>query len=126
MEDSLSIQIFAFFHKIVARRVVDRDNHTLNRKPLKVAIYIPDKPTPGKRSQTKKTKEENEAEEEMEEQQPTSVVKVKGLKRIKSDDTMRYYFENHRRSSGGEILDVTYQEEDEDIVFITFSKPQSE
>ena len=117
----------------VAQRVVNKSEHTLNKRELTVQIHIKptkvQKPTPVKGSKTskfQKNTDSNKTDEEEEESAPTSVVKVKGITKFTSDflTTMRFYFENTRRSGGGDIQEFLHHEEDDDIVLITFSEPE--
>ncbi|XP_053407687.1 uncharacterized protein LOC128559584 [Mercenaria mercenaria] len=54
------------------------------------------------------------------EPEPTKTIKVKGVDKSVSRDLVEFYFENSRRSGGGEIENVMSDEEDEDVIYITF------
>ncbi|XP_060564916.1 protein mono-ADP-ribosyltransferase PARP14-like [Ruditapes philippinarum] len=61
------------------------------------------------------------------EERPTQTidtVKVKGVDKTVSIETLTYYFESKKRSGGGPIVDIRCSEEDENVVFITFESPE--
>ncbi|XP_053389167.1 protein mono-ADP-ribosyltransferase PARP14-like [Mercenaria mercenaria] len=53
-----------------------------------------------------------------------STVKVRGVQKTVTKETLTYYFENEKRSGGGPIESIWSDDEDENVVFITFSKPE--
>ncbi|XP_053393606.1 uncharacterized protein LOC123565062 isoform X2 [Mercenaria mercenaria] len=56
--------------------------------------------------------------------QNVSTVKVRGVQKILTKDILTYYFENEKRSGGGPIQSIWSDDEDENVVFITFSKSE--
>jgi hypothetical protein len=56
--------------------------------------------------------------------QTIDTVKVKGVDKTVSIETLTYYFESKKRSGGGPIVDIRCSEEDENVVFITFESPE--
>lgn len=49
-------------------------------------------------------------------------IEVKGVKPGTSDDTVLFYFENQRRSGGG---DIQHLEREDDVIYITFEDENS-
>ena len=90
------------FSVIVANRVVQRDKHTLNGATLDVSIEVPD--TCKKDGKT---------------------VMVTGLATKTTEDSILNYFENKRRSGGGEVENVDFQH-DKGVAFVTFEDANGE
>ncbi|XP_053389200.1 protein mono-ADP-ribosyltransferase PARP14-like, partial [Mercenaria mercenaria] len=53
-----------------------------------------------------------------------STVKVKGVQTTVTKETLEHYFENEKRSGGGPIESIWNDDEDENVVFITFLKSE--
>ena len=95
----------------VAHRVVERGQHKVAGTTVEVSLYEP------VRGQRKNAKVVGEEEDEA----PICSIKVKGISRVHSLDTLEYYFENTRRSGGGTITKFeTYEEED--FAYVTFEE----
>ena len=54
-----------------------------------------------------------------EDEEPLCSIKVTGVSKIGSKDTMEYYFENQKRSGGGSIKLLEVHKE-EDYAYVTF------
>ena len=87
-----------FFSSLVANRVVARDKHTLNGATLDVSLEICDS----------SSDEENR-----------KTIKVADLAGNTTEDSILNYFENERRSGGGEVETVELQS-DTGVAFVTF------
>ena len=81
---------------IVAQRVVEHDQHILNGATLHVSLELLDNA-----ENTSKT------------------IQITGLTAQSTEDSIRNYFENERRSGGGEVEAVTFRPE-ENVAFVTF------
>lgn len=97
----------------VARRVVNRPEHRIKKETLSVALHFPD---------TNATELIPEQIELGKVQDAMCTVKVTGLKELTSRESVELYFKNAQRSNGGEIKDITYDEENADIAYITFAE----
>ena len=53
-------------------------------------------------------------------------IKIHGVDKTVSMDTLTYYFESKRRSGGGPIISIRRDDGDEDVVFITFESSEGE
>ena len=84
------------FSVIVANRVVQRDKHTLNGATLDVSIEISNNCKEGGKT-----------------------IMVTGLAAKTTKDSILNYFENKRRSGGGEVENVEFQR-DKRVAFVTF------
>ena len=82
---------------LVANRVVARDKHTLNGATLDVSFEMRD------------------SDEEM-----GKTIKVAGLAANTTEDSVLNYFENKRRSGGGEVETVELRS-DTGVAFVTFN-----
>ncbi|XP_053407776.1 protein mono-ADP-ribosyltransferase PARP14-like isoform X2 [Mercenaria mercenaria] len=101
--------LITFENEEVARRVEERVAHVVRKEKLNVALHVPTKLS----KKLDKTKEEDEPE-------PPKTIKVKGVDKSASRDTVEFYFENSRQSGGGDIETIKSYEEDEDVIYITF------
>ena len=81
---------------IVANRVVQREKHTLNGATLDVSLENPDR-----NKDVEKT------------------IKITGLAPKTTKDSIWNYFENKRRSGGGEVESLDFQS-DTGVAFVTF------
>ena len=86
----------SFIPSIVANRVVAGDKHTLNGATLDVSLEVR-----GRREEKSKT------------------IKVAGLPTSTTKDSIWNYFENKRRSGGGEVETVDMKLE-AGVAFVTF------
>ena len=75
----------------VVPRVLNKQ-HSLDQSPLKVKVHSPETSSSTGQPKTPAT------------------VRVQGLSRGASADTLYDYFENRRRSGGGEVVDVQSEE----------------
>ena len=103
------------FHYLVAQRVVEKGNHVIKNEKLGVQVHIP----------SKKTKKSKDMDDEPE-PEPPKIIKVKGVDKSASRDTLEFYFENSRRSGGGEIEAVKSDDEDDDVIYITFKSSEGD
>ena len=92
------------FHFSAARRVADRGEHTVEGQTLQVTLLEPIRHT---------TSSQGDDDE------PFCSIKVTGVSKIESKDTMEYYFENQKRSGGGSIRLLEVNKE-EDYAYVTF------
>jgi len=118
----------------VAKRVVERGNHKLRSKPLNVKLFIPKRSTKQKfqrqsskpeqertEEQERTNEQENKPTEEKEQSQESPrVVRIRGMKKVNSRESVDWYFENKKRSGGGEIEERHTDEEDNDVVYIRY------
>ena len=81
---------------LVAKRVVERDKHTLNKATLDVTFEM------------RERRDEN-----------SKTIKVAGLPASTTQDSILNYFENKRRSGGGEVETVDLRLE-AGLAFVTF------
>ncbi|KAK3729577.1 hypothetical protein QZH41_017197 [Actinostola sp. cb2023] len=94
----------------IAKRVLEWGKHTLDDHPLTVSRMQqdqPKKPTP--------TSEHDSATNE----ERSRVVRITGISHNTTKDALLNFFENKRRSGGGEIEDIQYIQ-DESLADITF------
>ena len=84
------------FNVVVANRVVQRDKHTLNGATLDVRIEVSDDIGDGEKT-----------------------IKVSGLAAKTTEDSILNYFENKRRSGGGEVESVDLRS-DTGVAVVTF------
>ena len=63
-----------------------------------------------------KEEEDHSIEENTEEVEDNLTIIVSGLKSTTTKDTVLYYFENSRRSGGGEVLNVDFKEQGDAVV----------
>ena len=96
---------------LVAQRVVERGQHKINGKEVEVSIHQPSKSSPKSQIST------GEAPE------PACIVRVDGVSRVQSLDTLQYYFENSRRSGGGAVKEFEVFKED-DVAYVTFEEEE--
>ena len=54
-----------------------------------------------------------------------ATITVHGLKMSTSEDMLLYYFENQRRSGGGEVKEVS-QDRKKSVFLVTFQNPEGE
>ena len=80
----------------MATRVIERDKHTLNGSKLDVSLHLRD------------TTDEK-----------TKTIKVAGLPPSANEEWIWLYFENKRRSGGGEVENVDFRH-DAGEAFVTF------
>ena len=92
---------------LVARRVVEREEHTLDGASLKVVF--------GK-SEHNVIKEETSSCD-------SRIVEVTGLASVTTEDAICNYFENTRRSGGGEVESVEMKPES-NMAIVTFKEAQ--
>ena len=86
----------------MANRVVQRDEHTLNGATLDVTLEMSDNCQAGGKT-----------------------IMVTGLATNTTEDSILNYFENKRRSGGGEVENVELQR-DKGVAFVTFEDANSE
>jgi len=112
----------------VAKRVVDRGNHKLWSKSFNVKLFIPKRSTKQKLKhqssrpeQERIDEQENKPTEEKEQlQESPRTVRIRGMKKVNSRESVDWYFENKKRSGGGEIEEIHTDEEDDDVVYIRY------
>jgi hypothetical protein len=56
--------------------------------------------------------------------QTIDTVKVRGVDKTVSLETLTYYFESKKRSGGGPIMSIRPSDEDENVVIISFEDPK--
>ena len=86
----------------MAQSVVKHDQHILNGATLHVSLELLDNA-----ENTSKT------------------IQITGLTAQSTEDSIRNYFENERRSGGGEVEAVTFQL-DENVALVTFKDVEGE
>ncbi|XP_053407780.1 protein mono-ADP-ribosyltransferase PARP14-like isoform X2 [Mercenaria mercenaria] len=114
-DSGMKMALITFEREEVAKRVEERGNHVVNKETLTVRLHTPDD----------KSKRLDKPEETVEDKPETSrTIKVKGVDKSVSRDTVELYFENTKRSGGGDIESIQSDEEEEDVLFITFKDKQ--
>ncbi|XP_060585886.1 protein mono-ADP-ribosyltransferase PARP14-like isoform X2 [Ruditapes philippinarum] len=111
--------LVTFESEDVAQKVAEKGRHVIKNEKLNVKVHIP-----SKKSKKPDDVEEEKQEEEEEETKPSNTIKVKGINKSASRDTVEFYFENSRRSGGGEIETIKSDDEDEDVLYITFKSTE--
>ncbi|XP_045190679.2 uncharacterized protein LOC123547554 [Mercenaria mercenaria] len=110
-DSGMKMALISFEREEVAKRVEERGNHVVNKETLTVKLHTPNN----------KSKRSDKPEETVEDKPETSgTIKVKGVDKSVSRDTVELYFENTKRSGGGDIDNVQSDEEEEDVLYITF------
>jgi hypothetical protein len=109
-------RVICFTH-LVAQRVAEKGRHVIKNEKLNVKVHIPSK-------KSKKPDDMEEEKQEEEETEPPNTIKVKGYNKSASRDTVECYFENSRKSGGGEIETIKSDDEDEDVLYITFKSTE--
>ncbi|XP_052226217.1 protein mono-ADP-ribosyltransferase PARP14-like isoform X1 [Dreissena polymorpha] len=109
----------------VAKRVVERDNHCILKNKVKVELFKPSRSTKvssepmneGSNTIYKRNKEDEHVKPES---QPLKTVKIRGVRKVSSRDSVQWYFENKKKADGGEIESRFTDEEDDDVMYIKF------
>ena len=81
---------------VVAQSVVKQDQHILNSARLHVSLEVLDNA-----------------------ENASKTIQITGLTAQSTEDSIRNYFENERRSRGGEVEGVTFRS-DKNVAFVTF------
>lgn len=89
------------------RRVLEK-SHSIDGKALKVSLY---------------SKSSSQDAESPRASQELTTVSVRGMSTSTSTDTLLNYFENNRRSGGGDVVEVTLDSKTETF-FVTFENPE--
>ncbi|KAK2554340.1 Protein mono-ADP-ribosyltransferase PARP14 [Acropora cervicornis] len=89
-----------------AIRVAEHSPHNLSGACLSVSLI----------KEFEKEEEDHSIEENTEEVEDNLTIIVSGLKSTTTKDTVLYYFENSRRSGGGEVLNVDFKEQGDAVV----------
>ena len=105
--DSTAVVYFLVCVCLVARRVVNREEHTLDGASLKVVL--------GKSEHNVITEETSSCD--------SRIVEVTGLASVTTEDVVCNYFENTRRSGGGEVESVEMKPE-LNMAIVTFKKAE--
>jgi len=117
------------FFFTVARNVVEQKTHTLSKKQLTVELYKPlpmikkEVSDPVDKDGTKKGEPKEQSSEEQDDN-AVNTVKVVGMKHVSNAEAALWYFENKKRSNGGDIKDKRVDDEDDNILYLTFADPQ--
>ncbi|XP_069139429.1 protein mono-ADP-ribosyltransferase PARP14-like isoform X2 [Argopecten irradians] len=98
--------IITFVNPEVVDSVLQKSPLILDKKQVTVERFIPQKDTPG-----------NSGENIEEEEEPLGMIKVSGFSSQTTEDTLEMFFENKRKSGGGDIEEMDFQE---DFAIITF------
>ena len=97
------------FYFTVAQKVVKREQHIVSGKKIEVCLHQPNQPT---KQPVVSTERETLSE-------PQCIVRVEGISNVRSMETLKFYFDNARRSGGGGVKKFeVYKEDDE--AYITF------
>ncbi|XP_052261005.1 protein mono-ADP-ribosyltransferase PARP14-like isoform X1 [Dreissena polymorpha] len=108
-----------------AKRVVERDDHCIMKNKVKVELFKPSRSTKvssepmneGSNTVYKSNKEDEHVEPES---QPLKTVKIRGVRKVSSRDSVQWYFENKKKADGGDIESRFTDEEDDDVMYIKF------
>ena len=101
----------------VAKRVLEKNALVLEGKTVQVTQYHED-------SEDEEEQGEGIAMEE-EFQLATDTIKVTGIDKPVSEELLKMYFENKRKSGGGELVQMDYKKE-EGIAVMVFKKTKGE
>ena len=97
----------------VAKRIVEREQHKIGNKTIAVTLHEP----------KDKTRRQCSSSHSDEEESPLCTVKVSGISKVESMETLQLYFENSKRSGGGALVEFEVYKED-DTAFLTFEEEQ--
>ncbi|XP_053389480.1 protein mono-ADP-ribosyltransferase PARP14-like, partial [Mercenaria mercenaria] len=114
-DSEMNMAVITFDKAEDAQNVVERGNHIIKKEKLNVSLHSPT-------GQPKKAYKTEEATENKPDKPRT--IKVKGVDKSTSRDTVEFYFENPRRSGGGEIVNIRSDVEERDVLYITFKNKQ--
>ncbi|XP_052770988.1 protein mono-ADP-ribosyltransferase PARP14-like [Mya arenaria] len=116
-----------FEEEEVAKRVVNRGNHKVHKKEIEVTLFKPKRATKRLvlRRQTSNLDSKSSSVKHTEvEQEPVKTIRVRGMKKISSRESVNWYFENKKRAGGGDIENRYTDEEDDDIIYIRFKEEE--
>ncbi|KAJ8317273.1 hypothetical protein KUTeg_005177 [Tegillarca granosa] len=108
-EESDMTAIITFEDPDAVRRILQKRPILFQDKQIEVEEFYP-----GGRDREHQNIDD---EDEEDDNQPLCTIEIKGFKSSSSDDTIQFYFENPRRSGGGDIDDFTRTS---DVIYITF------
>ncbi|XP_052770986.1 protein mono-ADP-ribosyltransferase PARP14-like [Mya arenaria] len=109
-----------FEEEEVAQRVVSKGNHKVHRKEIEVTLLKPKRST--KRSVFRRQTSNSDSKEVK--QEPVKTIRVRGMNKISSRESVTWYFENKKRAGGGDIENRYTDEEDDDIVYIRYKEEE--
>ncbi|WAR21733.1 PAR14-like protein, partial [Mya arenaria] len=116
-----------FEEEEVAQRVVNRGNHKIQRKEIEVTLFKPKRSTKRSvfRRQTSNLDSRSSSVKHREvKQEPVKTIRVRGMNKISSRESVNWYFENKKKAGGGDIENRYTDEEDDDIIYIRFKEEE--
>ncbi|XP_053389478.1 uncharacterized protein LOC128552464 [Mercenaria mercenaria] len=114
-DSEMNMVLITFKKPEDAQNVIERRNHIIKKEKLNVSLYS----LTGQSKKAYKTEETTENKPDK-----PRTIKVKGVDKSTSRDTLEFYFENSRRSGGGEIENIRSDVEEGDVLYITFKDIQ--
>ena len=96
-----------------AERTINHSSHVLSGEKLQVSLFIEE-------DESAVEFDENKGEDEDLDKESGITIVASGILSSTSKDTVILYFENSRRSGGGDVFDVHYNDKGEAV--ITFSE----
>ena len=94
----------------VVKRIVERGQHKIGNETIVIPLHEP-------KDKIRRHSHSDEEESQL------CTVKVSGISKVESMETLQLYFENSRRSGGGTLVEFEVYKED-DIAFLTFEEEQ--
>ncbi|XP_052223973.1 uncharacterized protein LOC127839627 [Dreissena polymorpha] len=118
--DNEHVLIVTFEDDIVAQRVVERTGHRLCGKDIDVQLLIPSRSTKTTVCENRKTIKGSHCAVNMNADEPTPVttIQVRGVNKLSNRELVQWYFENKNKSGGGDIEQLSTDDEDDDVRYI--------
>ena len=99
--------------------MVERGQHRINKKSVEITLHHPQQ----HRSPLRRTFRPNDTDTKEPAADSLWTVKVHCVSQIDSMETMQMYFENRRRSGGGQMVEFEVFKE-EDMAYMTFDEEE--
>ena len=93
--------------------MVERGNHHIGKNPVAVQLYVPNTVIPNRQTSACSMHLDDQY-------RSPKTVKVIGVKEVKSLASLEYYFEDAKRSRGGDIIKFALDDRDADVALITY------
>lgn len=119
-DDEQKVVYITYQSEEVAQRVVEKSPHILRTGKLTVQLHVPNRKLPVRNSAKNTSKEDKDEESSA----PLCTVMVKGYPKSKAHSTLEFYFDNKRRSGGGGVVAIQSDNNDENVLFVTFENEE--
>lgn len=106
------VALITFETEEVARQVLKKGSHVINKFPISVQLHIPENKC------LKQSYSQDNVEEDVPEP-PLCTVKIKGFPKSKSRNSLQYYFESKRSGGGGEVT-IYSDDEEKEVLYAKF------